>query len=113
MTVHESCRIGIGAATRNAPKPATCNLGLWPRYANNLQPWPLATLREQPVTLAFGHATRTTCNLQPATCNLQPATLAFGHATRTTCNLQPATCNLQPWPLATLREQPATCNLQP
>ncbi|NEQ82967.1 MAG: hypothetical protein F6K26_22870 [Moorea sp. SIO2I5] len=29
-------------------QPSTFNLGLWPRYANNLQPWPLATLREQP-----------------------------------------------------------------
>ncbi|NEP51819.1 MAG: hypothetical protein F6K65_24710 [Moorea sp. SIO3C2] len=44
---------------------STLNLGLWPRYANNLS------------TLAFGHATRTTFNqltfnLQPA--NLQPST---------------------------------------
>ncbi|NET84815.1 MAG: hypothetical protein F6J94_23730 [Moorea sp. SIO1F2] len=31
------------------------NLGLWPRYANNL------------ITLAFGHATRTTFNLQQLT----------------------------------------------
>ncbi|WP_149030740.1 hypothetical protein [Moorena producens] len=56
----------------------------------NLQPWPLATLREQPPTLAFGHATRTT--------------LAFGHATRTTS---------KPWPLATLREQPPNLGLWP
>ncbi|NEP51923.1 MAG: hypothetical protein F6K65_25260 [Moorea sp. SIO3C2] len=77
----------------------------------NRQPWPLATLREQPAnrqpsTLAFGHATRTT--------------LAFGHATRTTVNLglwpryannlglwPRYANNRQPWPLATLREQPA------
>ncbi|NEO37453.1 MAG: hypothetical protein F6J90_14410 [Moorea sp. SIOASIH] len=34
--------------------------------------------------------------------------MAFGHATRTTFNLQ--AINLQPWPLATLREQPSTFN---
>ncbi|NEN96234.1 MAG: hypothetical protein F6K50_12030 [Moorea sp. SIO3I7] len=44
------------------------------------QPWPKATLREQPptfnqLTLAKGHATRTTSN---------QTTLAKGHATRTT-----------------------------
>ncbi|NEQ08547.1 MAG: hypothetical protein F6K37_22140 [Moorea sp. SIO4E2] len=88
----------------------------------------MATLREQPSTLAFGHATRTTFNFQPSILafghatrttfnlglwpryanNLQPySTLAFGHATRTTFNL------IQPWPLATLREQPSTLfNLQ-
>ncbi|NEO45344.1 MAG: hypothetical protein F6K55_14905 [Moorea sp. SIO4A3] len=37
--------MAFGHATRT-----TFNLGLWPRYANNLQPWPLATLREQPST---------------------------------------------------------------
>ncbi|NEO95457.1 MAG: hypothetical protein F6K56_36820 [Moorea sp. SIO3G5] len=54
-----------------------------PRYANNLQPWPI------------GHATRTTFNFQPPTLanrpryanNLQP--WPIGHATRTTSNLQP------------------------
>ncbi|NEN99898.1 MAG: hypothetical protein F6K50_31810 [Moorea sp. SIO3I7] len=63
--------LAFGHATRT-----TSNLGLWPRYANNLQPWPLATLREQPSTLAFGHATRTTFN---------PTTLSLPqHITNTT-----------------------------
>ncbi|WP_158069756.1 hypothetical protein [Moorena bouillonii] len=40
------------------------NLGLWPRYANNLQ------------TLAFGHATRTTFKPWPlATLREQPSNL--------------------------------------
>ncbi|WP_293121048.1 hypothetical protein [Moorena sp. SIO4G3] len=41
--------MAFGHATRTTS--ITFNLGLWPRYANNLnnlQPWPLATLREQP-----------------------------------------------------------------
>ncbi|NEO95385.1 MAG: hypothetical protein F6K56_36445 [Moorea sp. SIO3G5] len=55
----------------------------------------MATLREQPstfnqLTLAFGHATRTTFNLQPI--NLQPNNL--GLWPRYANNLQPT--NLQP-----------------
>ncbi|WP_143727875.1 hypothetical protein [Moorena bouillonii] len=49
---------------------STLNLGLWPRFANNLQPstfnpqpWPLATLREQPST----HPTSDAKSEQPST----------------------------------------------
>ena len=56
-------------------------LAYWPRYANNLQPWPLATLREWP---------RYANNLKPLTLNFQPWPWPIGHATR----------------MATLREQP-------
>ncbi|NEO39741.1 MAG: hypothetical protein F6J90_26795 [Moorea sp. SIOASIH] len=58
--------LAFGHASRT-----TLNLGLWPRFANNPQPWPLATLREQPST----HPTSDPKSEQP---------LAFGHATRTT-----------------------------
>ncbi len=91
MTVHESCRIGIGAATRNAPKPAT----------GNRQPWPLATRSRSTGNLGLWPRDR-----------VQPVTLAFGHAIA--FNLQPwplATLREQPWPLTTLREQPLTVNL--
>ncbi|WP_158517369.1 hypothetical protein [Moorena producens] len=40
------------------------NLGLWPRFANNLQTFKASNLQ----TLAFGHASRTT--FKPSTCNL-------------------------------------------
>ncbi|WP_424100211.1 hypothetical protein [Moorena producens] len=63
--------LAFGHATRT-----TFNLGLWPRYANNQttlafghatrttkQPWPLATLREQPNNL--GLWPRYANNLQP------------------------------------------------
>ncbi|WP_149030869.1 hypothetical protein [Moorena producens] len=73
----------------------TLNLGLWPRFANNPQPWPLATLREQPSTLAFGHASRTTLNL-----GLWPR---FANNPQLTLLRTPRANNL--WPLATLREQ--------
>ncbi|NEO17154.1 MULTISPECIES: hypothetical protein [unclassified Moorena] len=51
------------------------------------QPWPKATLREQPptfnqTTLAKGHATRTTSNLQPNNLGQRP---------RYANNLQPST----------------------
>ncbi|EGJ33591.1 MULTISPECIES: hypothetical protein [Moorena] len=65
--------LAFGHATRT-----TFNLGLWPRYANNLQPWPLATLREQPSTFNLGLWPRYANNLQPwplATLREQPSTL--------------------------------------
>ncbi|NEN95092.1 MAG: hypothetical protein F6K50_05995 [Moorea sp. SIO3I7] len=68
-------------------------MAYWPRYANNLQPWPI------------GHATRTTFNFKFSTFNLQPLTFNLGLLA--TLREQPSTLaywpryanNLQPWPI--------------